>query len=53
MVGIGTGSLLQLSLQNLRNPIHSLYTWPTVVSDIGKPLKLPPTTTSPAHISKP
>ena len=42
--GKGTGSLFQLVLRNLRNPIHSLYTWPTVVSDIGKPLKLPATT---------
>ena len=43
-VEISTGSLFQLVLRNLRNPIHSLYTWPTVVSDIGKPLKLPATT---------
>ena len=37
-------ALIPIVVLNPPNPIYSLYTWPTMVSDIGKPLKLPQTT---------
>ena len=46
-------ALIPRVVLNLRNPIHSLYTWPTMVSDIGKPLKLPQTSTTPSTFLTP